>query len=100
MGDEDGCPVLHNFAKMVEDLVFGMAVNAVKRIVQNQDPGVADDGAGNGCALLLSSRESYPTLADESPVLLRKIHKISSDIGSLGCRTGVRAWGILIAERM
>src|SRR5438045_9722421 len=99
MGDEDGCPVLHNFAKMVEDLVFGMGVNAGKRIVQNQDPGVADDGAGNGCALLLSSRECYATLADESPVLLRKALNISSDMGGLGCRSDFRVIGLLFVAR-
>ena len=52
--DEDGSASLHDFAKVVEDFVFGMGVNAGESVVENEDSRAAEQGASYGGALLLA----------------------------------------------
>src|SRR5579862_8137153 len=55
VGDEDGGAAAHDVAQVVEDLVFGVSVDAGERVVENQDLGIADEGAVNGGPLLLTA---------------------------------------------
>src|SRR5712692_8978528 len=51
-----GAPV-HDAPQAREDALFGLGVDAGEGIVKDQDARVPDNGAGNGCALLLSAGE-------------------------------------------
>src|SRR5437588_7474397 len=46
---------LHHVAQMVENLVFSLGVNTGERIVQHENPRIADERACNGRALLLAT---------------------------------------------
>ncbi len=43
--DEDGCASAHDITQVVENSVFRLRVNARKRIVENQNAWIADQGA-------------------------------------------------------
>jgi len=58
MGDEDSGASAHDFPEMVEDLVFGVGVDTGQGVVEDEDAGAAEKGAGDGSALLLASGES------------------------------------------
>src|SRR5208337_2526690 len=64
MGDEDGGASAHDFAEMVEDFIFGVGVDAGEGVVEDENAGAAEQGAGNGGALLLASGERYAAFAD------------------------------------
>ncbi len=49
---------------MVEDFVFGVGVDAGEGVVEDEDAGTAEEGAGDGGALLLASGEGDAALAD------------------------------------
>ena len=53
-------------------LIFGVGVNAGKSVVEHKDAGFANDSAGNGGPLLLSSRKSQAALANHGLVFLGK----------------------------
>ncbi len=55
MRDEDGGSPAHHLTQMVENLVFGVGVDAGERIIENKNARVANQSAGNCGALLLSS---------------------------------------------
>ena len=54
VGDENCGPAVHHFAQVVEDFVFGVGVHAREGVVEDEDAGITDDGAGDGGALLLA----------------------------------------------
>src|SRR6185437_6241796 len=83
VGDEDGGAALHDLAQVVQDLVFRLGVHAGEGIVQDEDAGVADDGPGDGGALLLATGQSNATLSHRGGVLLGKILDIGGDAGTL-----------------
>jgi hypothetical protein len=55
-----------------------------KRIVEDQDAGVADDGAGNRCALLLAPGEGDPALADHGRQAGGEFFEFAADVRRLG----------------
>src|SRR5215467_1442568 len=57
MRDEDGRAAFHHVAQVIENFVFGLCIDAGKRIIQNQDARIADEGARDRSALFLSARE-------------------------------------------
>ena len=61
---------------MVEDLVLGVGIHAGKRVVENQNAGIADDGARNRGPLFLSAGKSDAALADQRPVLFGKFFNV------------------------
>src|SRR6202023_3675292 len=63
-GDEDGRASAHDLPEMVEDFVFGMGVDAGEGVVENEDAGAAEKGAGDGGALLLASGGGDAAFAD------------------------------------
>ena len=55
VGNENSGAPLHQFAEMVEDLVFRVGVDAGERVIEDEDARAAQNGSGNGRALLLAS---------------------------------------------
>src|SRR5208283_564862 len=54
--NKDGSAALHHLSQMIQDFVFGVGVDAGERVIQNKDARVANEGACDGGALLLSAR--------------------------------------------
>ena len=84
MGDEDGGAALHGFAEAGEDLLFGVGVYAGQGVVEDQDGGIAEDGAGDGGALLLAAGESDAALADDGAEAGRELEDLVGDVGGAG----------------
>src|SRR6266478_1421379 len=64
MRNENGGAALHDSAQSGENALLGLRINGGKRIVEDKDAGIADDGAGNGGALLLPAGEGDAAFAD------------------------------------
>ena len=64
VGDEDRGAALHDFAQAGEDLLLGVGVDGGQCVVEDEDAGVAEHGAGDGGALLLAAGEGDAALAD------------------------------------
>ena len=72
MRNKNRSSILHDFAQMIQDLIFGVGIHAGKRIIENQDPWIANDRAGNGGSLLLSAGKRDAALAHQGLELLGK----------------------------
>jgi hypothetical protein len=70
--DEDGGASAHDVAQVVEDPVFGVRVDAGERVVENENAGIANQGAGDGGALLLAAGEGDAAFADHGVVAFGK----------------------------
>src|ERR1700682_1924706 len=84
VGDEDGGAPAHDFPEMVEDFVFGMGVDAGEGVVEDEDAGAAEKGAGDGGALLLASGESDAAFAYGGVVAFGETFDVLRDVGSIG----------------
>src|ERR1035438_3729954 len=84
VGDEDGGASAHDFAEMVQDFVFGVGVDAGERVVEDQDAGAAQQGAGYGGALLLASGEGDAALAYRRVVAFGEAFDVVGDVGGFG----------------
>src|SRR5271169_1943905 len=84
VGDEDGGASAHDFAEVVEDFVFSLGVDAGERIVEDQDARAAEQGAGNGGALLLASGEGDAPLADGGVVAFGETLDVVGNVGGFG----------------
>src|ERR1700730_11214867 len=62
--NQNGGAALHDATQAGEDALFGLRVDAGEGIVEDEDARVADDGASDGGALLLSAGERDAALAD------------------------------------
>ncbi len=71
--DEQGRPPRHHAGQLRQDFFFRVGVHARERVVENQDARVADDGAGDGGALLLPARKRQTALADHGFEALREL---------------------------
>src|SRR4029077_14479422 len=96
--NEDGGPIAHDFTQMIENLVFGVSVHTGKRVIEDQDTRVADNGTRNRRTLLLSARESYAALAHQSLILLRETLNISRNAGGLRRRAHLLIACVHVAE--
>ena len=74
MGDEDGGAAHGGGLDRLLDLVLGGAVDGAGRVVQDEDGGIGEEGAGQGQPLALPAREHYAAFADHGVVLLRESH--------------------------
>ena len=63
MCDGEGGPALHQPCNRLLDSHLCLHVHRGGRLVQNQDPGVVEDGASQGNPLLLSHRQLTPPLS-------------------------------------
>ena len=84
MRDEDGGAAAHDIAQMVQDLVFGMRIDAGESIVEDQDSRIADEGAGDCGALLLASGKGDAALTDHRLVAFGKALDVGGDVGGFG----------------
>ena len=84
MGDEDRGAALHGFAEAGEDLLFGVGVYAGQGVVEDQDGGIAEDGAGDGGALLLAAGEGDAALADDGAEAAGELEDLVGDVGGAG----------------
>src|SRR5271157_1666829 len=69
---------------MVEDFVFGMGVDAGEGIVEDEDAGAAEQGAGDRGALLLASGESDAAFAYGGVVAFGETFDVLGDVGCFG----------------
>src|SRR3954471_5849316 len=83
MRNENRRASLHYVAEVIQDLVFGVRVYAGERVVQNQDAGIANQGARDCGALLLSAGERDPAFANQSFVLFGKLFDVSGYVRCL-----------------
>jgi hypothetical protein len=82
--DEDGGASAHEIAQVVENFVFGVGVDAGEGVVEDKDAGAAEDGAGDGGALLLAAGEGDAALAHRGVVAVGKRLDVGGDVGGLG----------------
>ena len=76
-------PLLHHFAQPAQDALFGVGVHARKRIVQDQNSWLAQDGARQRCPLLLAAGKRDAALADHGVEPLRKALNLAGNAGDL-----------------
>src|SRR5262245_24310152 len=72
MRDEDGRTAFHHLTKMIEDAFFGIRIYAGKRVVEDEDARIPNDGPGYGGALFLSAGERDAAFSDHGFVLERE----------------------------
>ena len=58
MRDQDHRPAAHHAGQVIENALLGHGVDARKGIVENQDSRIAQNGAGDGGALLLPAGQA------------------------------------------
>src|SRR4051812_34874190 len=64
MGDHQGGTAVGDGGECGLDVLFGAAVQRAGSLIQDQDAGVLQDGAGNGDALLFAAGQLQATLPD------------------------------------
>ena len=74
VGDHQGGAAAAHLFQRALDLLLGARVERAGRLVEQQDMGVLQDGAGDRHALLLAARELQAALADRRLVALRQGH--------------------------
>src|SRR6266436_4809355 len=98
MRNQNGGAAFHDSAESGEDVLLGLRVNGGKRIVEDKDAGIADNGAGNGGALLLPAGEGDAAFADHGFVGLGEAHHLSVQAGNFGCLADARVVKLRQAE--
>jgi hypothetical protein len=84
VGDEDGGAVAHDLAQAGEDALLGVGVDGGERVVEDEDTGVADDGAGDCGALLLAAGEGDAALTDLGLETVGELEDFGGDVGRGG----------------
>ena len=82
--DDDRGAAGHEVLERLDDRLFGRRVERGRRLVENQNRRVADDGAGDGDALALAAGEGHAAVADHGRVALRHRHDEVVRVGELG----------------
>src|SRR5450631_4475530 len=82
--NEDGGAAAHDVAQVIEDLVFGVGVDAGERVVEDQNLGIANQGAGNRRALLLSAGERDAAFSHHRIVAFGKTLDVDCNVGRVG----------------
>src|SRR4051812_4089093 len=99
MRDKDGRAAQHDLAEVLEDLLLSVGIDARKRVIENEDTWVADDGARDRGALLLSAGERDATLAHHSLVLFRELFDVGRNAGTRCGAANILNTRSLSAER-
>jgi hypothetical protein len=81
---------------MVEDLVFGVGIDAGEGVVEDEDAGAAQQGASDGGALLLAPRKSDAALADGRVVAFGETFDVLGDVGGFGAGFDVVECGFAV----
>src|ERR1700729_1169460 len=80
MRDQNCGAALHHAAEAREDALFSLRVYGGEGIVENEDARIANDGACDGAALLLSAGESDAAFADNGVVFVSEAFDVGVDI--------------------
>src|SRR5437667_4060761 len=96
MRDQNGGATAHDTAQSGEDFLLGLRVHARERVIQDQDARVANNGASNGGALLLSSGERDAAFANRSFVAGGEILNVTMQTGDF--RTFADALRMVIGQ--
>src|SRR5208282_2829254 len=99
VGDEDSRASAHDFAEMVEDLIFGVGVDAGEGIVEDENTRAAENRAGDGGALLLASGESNAALAHHGVVTFGETRDVLGDVSGFGGGFDVVERGVAVFAR-
>ena len=78
--DDDGAPAVV-LAQVAQDGALGLRVDRREGVVEDQDAGPPDEGAGDGRALLLATRERDAALADERLEALGEVLDVGQEVG-------------------
>src|ERR1700757_3112405 len=97
--DEDSGAAAHHVPQMIENLVFGVSVDAGECVVEDQNLGIADEGAGNGGALLLSARERDAAFSDHGVVAFGEGLDVGGDVRRVSRVVNLLVGGGVYAER-
>ena len=73
VGDDDRRPAPHHLGEGVADLVLLRRVDGRGGVVEDEHPGVGEDGAGDGDALALAARQREAALADDGAVAVGQV---------------------------
>src|SRR6266481_4747654 len=84
---------------MVQDFLFGVSVHAGKRVIKDQNSGIAEDGPCNRGALFLSAGKCNAALAGDGLILKREPFNIRCNIGGFGGGVNLLVGGIFRAQR-
>ena len=73
VGDDEGRPALHHLAQAALDRRLGARVDRGGGVVEDQDPRVGEQGAGDRDPLALAAGEGQAALADQGLVAVGKV---------------------------
>ena len=74
----------HDAAQAAENALFGLRIDARKRVVEDQDARIADDRAGQSGALFLAAGKRDTALADHGVVLRGEFLHVAVEAGDFG----------------
>ena len=84
VGDEDGGGSCGIVAESAQDALFGVGIDAGQGVVEDEDGGAAQQGAGDGGALFLSAGKRDAAFADDGFKALRELLELLADVGGFG----------------
>ena len=84
MRNQDRCAALHNAAQAGEDALLRLRVDAGEGIVEDENARVADYGAGDSGALLLSAGKRDAALTDNRVVFVGEAFDVGIEAGDFG----------------
>ncbi|MNI74783.1 hypothetical protein D3C73_1308900 [compost metagenome] len=100
MGDDQRAASFADFAQVRLDLAFGMGVQRAGGLVEQEDDGVLQDGAGDGHALLFAARQLQAALAHHGLVAVGHGHDQVVDVRQArgGFDLGIGGAGAAVAD--
>src|ERR1700691_2664299 len=84
MGNEDGRASAHDLAKVIEDFILGVRVDARQGIVEDENTRAAQQGTSDRGALLLPSGKRDAALANHRVIAVRKALDVVRNVGGFG----------------
>lgn len=84
VGDEEGGPALHDVLQGLVDLVLDAGVHGGGGVVEDEQPRVGEDRAGEGDALALAAGEGEAVLADLGVVAVGEVPDEAVRLGGAG----------------
>ena len=95
MGNQQGGAAFEHPPDGTLDLVFGGTIDGARRVVQDQDARVCEQGPGDRDSLALAARESNTALAHDRFVTLGETLNKVVRLGCFGCRFNRGMVGLL-----
>ena len=97
VGHDDGGPTLAHLHQRPLYVPLRLRIQGRRSLVQEDDGGGLEDGAGNGHPLLLPAAQLQPPLANHSLVLEREPDYLPVDVGVGSSRLGSLVRGLYLA---